>query len=89
MLCITILHRITINSINANGVMNYTTIKKANFDDYMNWAEEIFLFCPFLFIYNLCKKSYLNSRKIFCGELLTNEQSRKCKTVLSLSLFHF
>ena len=28
--------RITINSINANGVMNYTTIKKANFDDYMN-----------------------------------------------------
>lgn len=36
MLCITILHRITINSINANGVMNYTTIKKANFDDYMN-----------------------------------------------------
>ena len=47
MLCITILHRITINSINANGVMNYTTIKKANFDDYMNWAERTFLFCHF------------------------------------------
>ena len=27
---------ITINSIDANGVMNYTTKKKANFDDYMN-----------------------------------------------------
>lgn len=28
--------RITINSINANGVMSYTTIKKANYDDYIN-----------------------------------------------------
>lgn len=28
--------RITINSISAAGVMNYTTIKKANYDDYIN-----------------------------------------------------
>lgn len=28
--------RITINGITANGVMNYTTIKKANYDDYIN-----------------------------------------------------
>lgn len=28
--------RITINSIDANGVMNYTTTKKANYDDYIN-----------------------------------------------------
>lgn len=28
--------RITINSISANGLMNYTTIKKANYDDYIN-----------------------------------------------------
>ncbi|PXV62090.1 hypothetical protein CLV62_12245 [Dysgonomonas alginatilytica] len=28
--------RITINSINANGIMSYTTIKKANYDDYIN-----------------------------------------------------
>lgn len=28
--------RITINSIDAVGVMNYTTIKKANYDDYIN-----------------------------------------------------
>ncbi|SHF16691.1 hypothetical protein [Dysgonomonas macrotermitis] len=28
--------RITINSIDANGVMNYTTTKKANYDDYLN-----------------------------------------------------
>lgn len=28
--------RITINGITANGVMSYTTIKKANYDDYIN-----------------------------------------------------
>lgn len=28
--------RITISGITANGVMNYTTIKKANYDDYIN-----------------------------------------------------
>lgn len=28
--------RIRINSINASGVMNYTVLKKANFDTYMN-----------------------------------------------------
>lgn len=28
--------RITINSINDHGIMSYTTIKKANYDDYIN-----------------------------------------------------
>lgn len=28
--------RITINSIDANGIMNYTTTTKANYDDYIN-----------------------------------------------------